>query len=229
MRFTILMLVLLILETVSGQDILKPVGCFAGTNGTNINVLTHQEARGVLLTERWSTIESTPGIFDYSSLDTKITTVKNQGLKYALAVPAGAFGSPSWLVDSLNADSFNYNYQGNVQTLAKWWDSIVEDRLNTLISNLGNKYASDSSLSHVYVTQMTSNGVEGHLNGVVMNDFINAGYNDSLWINSAIKTTNKFLSAFPNIPIVFEVHEINQDTLVPSEIMSHFKKRNYIL
>ncbi|SFD85987.1 hypothetical protein [Thermophagus xiamenensis] len=44
----------------TGQTIEKPRGCFAGTNGTHPDVLSHPEARGVLLIEKWSNLETSP-------------------------------------------------------------------------------------------------------------------------------------------------------------------------
>ena len=75
-------------------------------------------------------------------------------------------------------------------------------------------------LSHVYVTQMTLNGVEGHLNGVDMSSFATSGFTAQKWIASAKSTAYKFAQAFPEKPIVFEIHEIDRDTIIPATIMN---------
>ena len=214
------MLLLLFAISIDAQVIEKPRGCFAGTNGTNPNVLAHPDARGVLLVEKWSDIEPSPGVFDFSDLDTKISTVTNAGLKYSLAIAGGDFGSPGWLVDSLGASSFSFNYQSQNWELPLWWDNTVRQRLDSLVVVLGNRYAQDTFLSHVYVTQMTVNGIEGHLNSIDMNLFTSSGFTDQNWISSAKATAYKFAAAFPNKPIVFEIHEINSDTLVPAIIIN---------
>ncbi|TXF88420.1 T9SS type A sorting domain-containing protein [Neolewinella aurantiaca] len=202
------------------QTITKPIGCYAGTNGTSEGALSHPGARGVLLTEKWSDVEASPGVFDFSLLDAKINTVKAAGLPYALAVAAGAFGSPAWLTESLNVAHHDFEYQGQEWKLPLWWDNVCAQRLSGLISQLGDRYAADSLLSHVYVTQMTVNGVEGHLNGVNIPAFTAAGFTDQKWITAAKATTALFATAFPGKPIVFEVHEINQDTLIPTTIIN---------
>ncbi len=206
---------------VSAQIISKPIGCYAGTNGTNANVLAHSEVRGVLLTEKWSDIETFPGVYDFTKLNQKINTVKTAGLKYSLAIAGGAFGCPDWLVDSLNINYHNFQYQGQTWRLPLWWDTLCLQRLTNLISQLGNQYASDSMLSHVYVTQMSVNGIEGHLNGIDMNAFAIDGFTNQLWIDAAINTALSFANAFPEKPIVFEVHEINHDTIVPATIINN--------
>lgn len=203
----------------SAQIIQKPVGCFAGTNGTNPDVLTHPEARGVLLSYKWTEIEPSPGVFDFTNLNNAINTVTNADLPYSLAILGGSFGSPNWLIDDLGASHFDFNYQNQDWRLPLWWNQVVMDRLDTLITAVGNQYANDPDLSHVYVTQMTVNGVEGHLNGVDMNAFASSGFTPQNWITSAEATTLKYADAFPTKPIVFEVHEIDQDTVVPSTIV----------
>ncbi len=204
----------------NAQDIEKPRGCFAGTNGTNPAVLAHSDVRGVLLMETWANIETSPGVFDFTALNAKISTVKAEGLRYSLAIAGGAFGSPSWLIDSLNVPYQSFTYQNQTWRLPKWWNFQCKLRLDQLIEELGNQYASDTMLSHVYVTQMTSNGVEGHLNGVDMTQFYSGGFTNSKWISAAKTTAKWFADAFPDKPIVFEVHEIDNDTLVPATIIN---------
>lgn len=217
---SILLIFLLLPILVFTQVITKPIGCYAGTNGTNTAVLSHPEVSGVLLIEKWADIEPSPGVFDFSSLNNKISTVKAAGLKYSLAIAGGAFGSPDWLIDSLNVNYHDFQYQNQNWKLPLWWDSICEQRLNNLITELGSQYSNDSLLSHVYVSQMTVNGIEGHLNGVDMAAFANDGFTSQKWISSAKATTYAFTDAFPDKPIVFEVHEIDNDTTVPAIIIN---------
>ena len=202
------------------QIITKPRGCFAGSNGTNVAVLAHPEARGVLIAVHWSSIETSPGIFDFTSINSKIASITNANLKYSLAILGGSLGSPDWLIDSIGASYFNTTFQGQNARLPLWWDSLVLQRLGILITELGKQYSQDNSLSHIYVTQMTSNGIEGHLNGVDMNAFATRGFTNQNWINAAKSTTYMFAQAFPNIPIAFEVHEISGNTTVPTTIMN---------
>ena len=119
------------------QFIDKPRGCFAGTNGTNPNVLVHPDARGVFLSFRWRDIEVSPGVFDFTMVNDRITTVTNAGLKYALAVLGGAVGSPDWMIDDLGAAYHPIVFRGENKRLPIWWDTIVENRLNILIPEIG--------------------------------------------------------------------------------------------
>jgi hypothetical protein len=219
-QFLLISTLLLLSISLHAQDIWKPIGCFAGTNGINPDAMAHPETRGVLLVEKWSNIELSPGNFDFTLLDNKIATATNANLKYSLAIAGGAFGSPSWLIDDLGADHFDFQYQGQNWMLPLWWDTTVEERLDLLITAIGNRYAQDTSLSHVYVSQMTVNGIEGHLNGINMSSFTANGYTGQKWITSSKATATKFAQAFPNSPIVFEIHEIDRDTVIPSTIIN---------
>lgn len=204
----------------NAQSIEKPRGCFAGTNGTNAGAMAHPESRGVLLTEKWSDIETSPGIFNLSGLQSKINTVKSAGLDYSLAVSAGAFGSPGWLIDDLGAEYLEFQYQSTTWQLPIWWDLSVQNRLNILIAELGSQFSQDTSLALVYVSQMTTNGIEGHLNGVPFDSMVAHGFTNQKWIDAAKSTVYGFADAFPNLPVVFEIHEIDHSITVPSTILN---------
>jgi len=211
---------LLLSISLYGQSIQRPVGCFVGSNGTNPDAMAHPDARGVLLLDKWSNLEVTPGNFDFTDLDNKIAVVTDANQKYALAIAGGAFGSPAWLVDDLDVDYVDFNYRNQDWRLPLWWDTIVQERLDLLITAIGDRYAQDTFLSHVYVSQMTINGIEGHLNGINMNSFAADGFTADRWTTSAKETTAKFAQAFPNSPIVFEIHEIDRDTVIPATIIN---------
>ena len=216
----IIILLFILSNSIFGQIIQKPVGCFAGTNGTNPLVLAHNDVRGVLLIEKWSEIEKIQGEYDFTSLNSKIEAVKSAGLKYSLAIAGGAFGSPSWLIDSLNVTYQDFDYQGKSWRLPLWWDPTCDQKLTSLINELGVEYGSDSELSHIYVTQMTVNGIEGHLNGVDIPTLKNNGFSNQIWINAAKKTVLDFMNAFPDKPIVFEIHEIDRNITIPVSIIT---------
>ena len=220
------LILILFSNSIFSQVIVKPVGCFAGTNGTHPDVLSHPEARGVLVVERWSEVEPFPGVYDFSALNSKINTITGAGKKYSLAIATGAFGSPDWLIDSLNVSYHSFQYQNQTWRLPLWWDINCKEKLSDLIVQLGNQYASDTMLSHIYVSQMTVNGVEGHLNGVNMAAFTADGFTDQKWITSAKETSYEFAQAFPDKPIVFEIHEINQDTIIPATIINDLTNDN---
>ena len=92
--------------------------------------------------------------------------------------------------------------------------------LEELADALAAEYGSDSTLKLVYVSQMTANGVEGHLQGVDMPTFVSAGYTDQKWIDASIENAVNFAEAFTNKALAFEVHEVNGSATVPETIIN---------
>jgi len=221
-RITLIWICVLFSNFIYAQTFTKPIGCFAGTNGINAEVLSHEESGGSLLIAHWGDIEPSPGVFDFTALQEKIDLITSSGKKYALAVGAGTFGSPEWLLNDPDIPTISFNYQNNDFILPFWWDEYVLQRMDLMINRIGEEFSEDESLSHIYITQMTTNGVEGHLNGVDMNTYKQLGFTNDKWIEAAQHTTATFVDAFPNHPLVFEIHEIDRDTIVPALLMDYF-------
>lgn len=209
----------------------KPRGVFASAGaGSNPNdaksIYGDAHLRGVLIRASWETLEPTPGNYTFSSLTTQINNVKSKGLGWSLAVLGGGIGSPAWLTNAtsaggLGAPYVNYSFRGEPgYKLPLYWNSIVQTRLQLLAQALAAQFNSDASLKLVYVTQMTSNGIEGHLQGVNMSDLVAAGYTDTNWIAAAKQAARSFATVFTNKAIAFEVHEVNGGATVPGAIIN---------
>lgn len=219
---SLIILFAFIVVNIQAQTIYKPKGCSASVGpGVSTVVLQHPQDRYHLITMKWSDLEPSPGIFTFTTLQNQINTVKSYNKKYALAIASGGPGSPSWLIDSLNVPYINYLFQGNTPyKLPLWWDTIVQQRLSLMITALGNQFANDSSLALVYVTQMTVNGIEGHLNGINMTTMYSNGFSPTNWINAAKQTAYYYTTAFPDKAIAFEVHDVDGSSVIPSTIIN---------
>lgn len=222
-NIVIFLIPLLFLNLISnGQGIYKPKGCSAST-GPNVStlVLQHAQDRYHLITMEWSDIEPSPGVFSFTALQSQINTVKSYNKKYALAIVSGGTGSPAWLIDSLKVAYIEYLFRGTTPLkLPLWWDPIVQQHISNMVTALGNKFANDTSLALVYVTQMSANGIEGHLNGIDMSIMYKNGFTPINWINSAKQTACYYATAFPDKAIAFEVHEIDNTANIPSIIIN---------
>lgn len=204
----------------------KPTGTFSSSGASGTGIYANPNLRGVLIRANWSTLEPSPGVFDFSSLTPQITNVESYGLPWSLAVSGGGVGSPAWLTNptgsgGLGAPYVNYTFQGVPgYKLPLFWNSIVQTRLQQLASALAAQYNGNPSLKLVYVTQMTANGIEGHLQGVNMTDLINAGYTDALWISAGKQAAQNFAYAFTDKALAFEVHDVNGGATVPTTIIN---------
>lgn len=209
----------------------KPIGTFAsaGANGNPTDSKTiygDPNLRGVLIRVGWDAIEPTPGSYTFSSLTSQINNVKSKGLSWSLGVVAGGTGSPGWLTNPTTAGGagapfINYSFRGVPgYKLPLFWHATVQTRLQLLASALAAQYNNDASLKLVYIPQMTSNGIEGHLQGVNMADLTAAGYTDANWISAAKSTARNFALAFTNKALAFEVHYVNNGATVPGTIIN---------
>lgn len=224
MKYFLLLVVLFVLfASIShGQTIYKPKGCSAST-GPNVSaiVLQHPHNRYHLISANWSDIEASPGVFSFTALQNQVNTVKSYNKKYALAIVCGGPGSPDWLFTSLHAPYLDYMFRGTTAyKLPLWWDTVVQQRISSMVSALGNQFAADTSLALVYVSQMTANGIEGHLNGIDMNEMYSKGFTATNWINAAKQTASGFALSFPDKAIAFEVHDIDNTASIPSAIIN---------
>ncbi|MGZ0707156.1 beta-galactosidase [Coraliomargarita sp. W4R53] len=222
-RFSAYCLVAISLLGLSGPAfaVYKPTGTFSSSGAMTPEVYENPELRGVLIRAGWSTIEPAAGEFDFSQLDAQIEIVKKHGASWSLAIVGGATRSPAWLIDEAGAAYLETTFRGKSgYRLPLYWDPIVQKRLSILAQKLAEHYQDDEQLALVYVTQMTSNGIEGHLQGMNMATFIEAGYTDDKWVAASKQASYSFAQAFDNKAIAFEVHEINRSAVVPTRIIN---------
>ena len=203
------------------QAVEKPTGLFASSGTSGDQIYEHASLKGGLIRATWESIEAEPGVFDFDLIDVQVNKAESEGKKWSLAVLGGGTGSPSWLIDDLGAAFVNYTFRGDSgYRLPLYWDTTVQERLSKLANVLADRYKGHKGLALVYVTQMTSNGIEGHLQGVSMEDFVAAGYTDEKWVNAAKAASRSYAAAFLNKPIAFEVHDVNGGSTVPLRIIN---------
>ncbi len=217
-----LFIFLIIICETHAQSVYKPKGCSASTGpNASIVVLQHPESRYHLLAVKWSEIEPSPGVYSFDGLKSKINLVTSYNKKYALAVGMGGPGSPSWLIDSLHVPFLDYQFRGTTPyRLPLWWDSTVQSRIKKMVDVIGYEFKNDTSLALVYITQMTANGNEGHLQYINMDSLRAHGFTADKWISAAKQTAYYFANAFPTKALAFEIHDIDNSSVIPTTIIS---------
>ncbi len=208
-------------ETPIPVTVVKPHGIFTSSGATQSTVINHPAVQGALVRGLWKEIEIAPGVFDFTRLDAQINALKKAGKSYSLAINAGGLGSPDWLTSELEAAYLDYKFRNQfAYKLPLFWDETVQERLHKLALALSQQYGDDPNLHLVYIPQMTANGLEGHLQGISLNDLERAGYTDQKWIEAAISVSRHFAEAFKHKALAFEVHEINNGAAVPAQILN---------
>lgn len=241
------------------SKVVKPTGVFTSVitekaikNGDDI-------MQGGLIRVEWAQLEPNPGQFDFSSIEKKLAILP-LGKKWSLAVHGGwtsvdkndpdLYGSdvlpngaprstiqlnmsPKWLVSDFGVDTFEMEFRRVTVNMPKYWDTNLQNRLKILMTALAVKYGSDPRLQLVYVPQMTSNGVEGHFNGVpdiTLLDAADITAEDNLakekfakiWVKASLDASHITAEAFINKAIAFEVHEVLGSASIPKSIMDTF-------
>jgi hypothetical protein len=200
----------------------KPTGVFSASGATNTAIYDNSALRGVLIRADWSMIEATDDVFNFTFITNQVAAAKAAGKSWSLAVAAGGPGSPAWLTDTGGkaVPYFTYDFHGTSTKLPLFWNSTALAELAELAAALGAEFNSDADLKLVYVSQMTANGIEGHLNGIDQTAFTSAGYTATNWINASEATAVAFADAFPDKALAFEVHELFGDETVPETIIN---------
>lgn len=199
----------------------KPAGIFSSSGAGNSAIYQNVHVRGALIRASWNDIEPAPGVYDLSRIAAEVGTVKAHGSHWSLAIYGGGTGSPAWLIDQLGAPYIRYSFRGEPGfRLPLFWDAQVQERIQRLAQRLAQEYNADPSLQLVYVTQMSANGIEGHLQGVDMTTFKAAGYTDDRWVEAGKQAARSFAEAFTDKAIAFEVHAIDNSAMVPSRIIN---------
>ncbi len=199
----------------------KPIGTFSASGASGMGIYGDPELRGVLVRADWAAIEPTPGNYNFAPVLIQANNAIAQGKSWSLAIAGGGVGSPAWLIDLLGAPYVGYSFRGDPgYRLPLFWNQTVQARLALLANALGAQFNGNANLKLVYVTQMTSNGIEGHLQGVSMPALAAAGYTDAAWVQASKTAARSFANAFPDKALAFEVHEVNGGATVPASIIN---------
>jgi hypothetical protein len=244
-RNLILLTGLYCISTYAGE-IEKPRGCYSSM--LTERAVQNPTLQGALVRTSWAKLEPQPGVFDFSAIEQQLRLLP-QDKNWSLAVYAGWTSidsepsetfkqrptrrpiephTPPWMVSELGIETFTVPFRGRPTEMPKYWDPVVQERLAILMNALAEKYKNDSRLKLVYVPQMTSNGIEGHFNGVPANTLLAAAGLEPgdeadfeiIWTGAALSAIRTTSQAFNTKAIAFEVHELLGSSAIPEKIMN---------
>lgn len=235
-----------------GKEVEKPTGTYASQ--ITPRAVQNEQMQGGLVRVTWSQIEPEPGRFDFTAIERQVRLLKPE-MNWTLAIHGGWTSvdkresapqgrrragslSPEWLVSELHVKTFSMAFRGNPVEMPKYWDPVVQRRLKEMLQAVGKQYAADPRLKLVYVPQMTSNGIEGHFNGVLGETLLEAaGINErdrnaeqkfgDIWVPASAEATQSVMEAFPDKAVAFELHELFRSTEIPARILAEFQQTRY--
>jgi len=175
----------------------------------------------VLVRVGWADLEPAPGAFEWGLIDRQIMLAETYGMRVSLAVVSGP-QAPGWL-EGMGVPMFDYTLGENSERIPLPWNETLLTRWESLIVQLGARYAGEETISLVYATNSSTNGFEMQLPRSPA-DRVNweaAGYTDALYAGSWERSFDAFASAFPDHPISHEVHPVLDSVLVAEQVREH--------
>lgn len=249
-QYTLSLLLCFLVSNALGKEVEKPTGAYASK--ITPRAVQNKLMKGGLVRVTWTEIEPRPGQFDFQPIEQQVRLLKPE-MNWTLAIHGGWTStearqnvpgpraerlslSPAWLVSDLHVETFAMSFRGNHVQMPKYWDPRVQKRLKAMLQAVGNKYQTDQRLKLIYVPQMTSNGTEGHFNGVPPETLLQAAGLDprdtnaekkfgDLWVKAAGEATQSVLEAFPEKAVAFEVHELFRSTDIPAQLIQEFENK----
>ncbi len=235
-------------KSYNASNISKPTGVY--TSVITPGAADNATINGGLIRVTWAELEPHPGQFDFSAIEDRLALLPADK-NWSLGIHAGwssldetdpnliSVGgqlslsrhmSPDWLETDFFIDTFDMEFRQVTVHMPKYWDIIVQTRLASMLQAVAAQYQSDPRLQLVYVPQMTSNGIEGHFNGVpeatlmraagIDPGLANAGQLfEDVWVTAALKVAKSTALAFADKAIAFEVHEVINRVSIPQRIM----------
>ena len=84
--------------------------------------VSHRTAvRCVVITDNWSAIEPTPGVYDWSRLDAQIAAAKAAGSEGVHLRIYGGVQAPQWLITREGGVTLTDGQDGRIYTTLRWW------------------------------------------------------------------------------------------------------------
>lgn len=189
-----------------------------GNGSVDPAVASKSYVKGILVRVSWKDIETADNIYNWSLIDSQIVAAQSFGKKISLGVGGGP-NSPGWLY-SAGAQSISYTvpFSG---TIPVPWDSTFLSKWTEFVTALGNRYANDTTIQLVYITNSSTNGFEMQLPFNPTPSFQAIGYTDQKVIDSWNVVADTFKNAFPNHYLSNDYHPVNNSNAVADVVYAY--------
>jgi acetyl esterase/lipase len=216
----------------SGPNYPPPSGVYcscAPTTGTGSGSVAPGIAqktfvKGILVRVAWNLLEPSDDTYNWALIDGQIAAAKSYGKKISLGIGNGP-AIPEW-VYTAGAQKLESNHPNlGMISLAVPWDSAFLQKWTDFIAQLGARYQQDTTISLVYITNSTSNGIEMQVPNVVTPSWSSVGYTDEKITGSWKTVIDAFGSAFPNHYLSNDFHPVNGSNAVADSVYAYGRER----
>lgn len=229
----IITIIIILFSTVSFSKFTGHSGVYyLGTANIPISTASYSNPNvsGVVVRFRWSDIETSPGVFDWSYVDGEIAKATTYGKKVTLQ----PLSEPTWMA-SLGVQQYYYidnntfhSTYGQVLSSSIAWDPIYVTRFRILLQEMATKYANNTTVS--YINTIGGAFSRGLPTNVVTNTttlteapfYTIFPYNADTFATLINEQTDYYMSLFTNIPLWCSVDYVAFETAALG------KARNYL-
>ncbi len=135
--------------TVAAEAVTVPHGLFinGGKNGVEQTALDQPDVTGMLIQSEWASLETSPGVFDWSVIDERVQQAADSGKLVRLALHAGGDGVPSWISDMLDVNggsiiSIEATKRDVTTIIPAFWDDDFLVHKNNFYREMAERYGS---------------------------------------------------------------------------------------
>ena len=152
----------------TGLWMMQPIKGGDKTGALEAQVRANSHLSGVCLHIGWKDIEKEPGHLDFSAIDQSVAVLRHIGMKYELGIKPGVDtppfvyqqGGQSFETHVANPHRANF---GAAVVIPVPWDPVYQRNFSRLITQVGERYASDPLCVSVVLTCANFNSSEMHL------------------------------------------------------------------
>ncbi len=198
--------------------------CSCGLTTTQSDSITPAIAQlafveGVLVRIRWSDIETSRNVYDFSLIQRQLDLAEQYNTRIALAIVQGS-GTPTWLAQE-GAQTIDYAFAGQTRTIAAAWDPVYQSIWSDTVAVIGAAFDREPRISLVHATNASHNGFEMQLPLGAEAAFVAAGYTDQAYADSWKRSLDDFATAFASHALDVEVHPVFNREAVAQEVTAH--------
>lgn len=159
---------------------------------------------------RWSTLEPSPGTFDFTLVDQALAATQAAGKAAMIRVIAGV-NSPSWVYDAgaqsiafTASDLGNASYVTGPEMMPLPWDPVYLDQWTRFVTELGRRYDHNPT---IFSIQMSGGGRIGEMALPQSAPWTDKGFTNDKLIGAYDRIISTYMSAFPNTPTNLDIDE----------------------
>ena len=179
------------------------------------SILNDPRIVGLDLGDQWPNIETTEGVYDFSSIDSQLVKAEAHGKQVVLVITSGGINIPTWLLaDYPDIQTFSFidtnpyhSTYGQELTIPVFWDPTFLAKKIALIQAAGAHYASHSSIAVVSCSFANATTDDWNIPSAPEDiaNWLAAVYTTELMVNTGETIIDATMAAFPNQNVVMAI------------------------